>query len=75
MPGDARRADQRVRSSGGRRAERFGRRASYAYQLDAFASAVLRGAAVKTTPQDAVENMTVIDAIYTAAGMPLREPS
>jgi hypothetical protein len=36
---------------------------------------VLRGQAVKTTPQDAVENMTVIDAIYRAAGLPLRNPS
>jgi predicted dehydrogenase len=55
--------------------ERFPRRATYAYQLDAFANAVLRGAPVKTNPQDAIENMTVIDAIYRAAGLPLREPS
>ena len=64
-----------VRSADGRRVERFGRRTSYAYQLDAFAAAVLRGEPVKTTPEDAVENMTVIDAIYRAAGLPLREPS
>ncbi len=64
-----------VRSADGKRVERFSRRASYAYQLDAFAAAVLRGETVKTTPQDAVENMTVIDAIYRAAGLPLREPS
>ncbi|MGX9787217.1 Gfo/Idh/MocA family protein [Mycobacterium sp. MMS18-G62] len=64
-----------VRSANGTRVERFSRRASYAYQLDAFAAAVLRGEPVKTTPQDAVENMTVIDAIYRAAGLPLREPS
>ena len=64
-----------VRSTAGRRVERFPRRASYAYQLDAFAAAVLRGEPVKTTPLDAVENMTVIDAIYRAAGLPLREPS
>src|ERR1700739_4287403 len=64
-----------VRSSDGRRVERFPHRASYAYQLDAFAAAVLRGEPVKTTPEDAVENMTVIDAIYRAAGLPLREPS
>ena len=64
-----------VRSPDGRRVERFPRRASYAYQLDAFAAAVLRGEPVKTTPQDAIENMTVIDAIYRAAGLPLREPS
>jgi predicted dehydrogenase len=64
-----------VRSSDGKRVERFSRRASYAYQLDAFAAAVLRGETVKTTPEDAVENMTVIDAIYLAAGLPLRKPS
>ena len=64
-----------VRSTAGRRVERFPRRASYAYQLDAFAAAVLRGEPVKTTPLDAVENLTVIDAIYRAAGLPLREPS
>jgi predicted dehydrogenase len=64
-----------IRSSTGKRVERFPRRASYAYQLDAFAAAVLRGEPVKTTPEDAVENMTVIDAIYRAAGLPIREPS
>jgi predicted dehydrogenase len=64
-----------VRSSDGKRVERFPRRPSYAYQLDAFAGAVLRGEPVKTTPTDAIENMTVIDAIYRAAGLPLRQPS
>ncbi|MGB8208469.1 MAG: Gfo/Idh/MocA family oxidoreductase [Mycobacterium sp.] len=64
-----------VRSAAGKRVERFPRRASYAYQLDAFAGAVLRGEPVKTTPEDAIENMTVVDAIYRAAGLPLREPS
>jgi predicted dehydrogenase len=64
-----------VRSADGKRVERFPRRASYAYQLDAFAGAVLRGEPVKTTPEDAIVNMTVIDAVYRAAGMPLREPS
>jgi predicted dehydrogenase len=64
-----------VRANGKRRAERFGRRTSYAYQLDAFAAAVLRNEPVKTPPLDAIENMTVIDAIYRAAGLPLREPA
>ena len=59
-----------VRSAdGNRRVERFPRRTSYAYQLDAFAAAVLRGEPVKTTPEDAIENMAVIDAIYRAAGL------
>ncbi len=65
----------RVHSQRGKRVERFTHRASYAYQLDAFADAVLRGAPVRTTPADAIENMTVIDAIYRAAGLPLRRPS
>jgi predicted dehydrogenase len=64
-----------VRSAEGKRVEHFPRRTSYAYQLDAFAAAVLRGESVKTSPQDAVENMTVIDAIYSAAGLPLRKPA
>jgi predicted dehydrogenase len=64
-----------VRSAEGKRVERFSRRPSYAYQLDAFAAAVLHGEPIKTTPEDAVENMTVIDAIYSAAGLPLREPT
>jgi predicted dehydrogenase len=64
-----------VRTTDDNRVEHFPRRASYAYQLDAFTDAVLRGAPVKTTPEDAIENMTVIDAIYLAAGLPLRSPS
>jgi predicted dehydrogenase len=64
-----------VRSADSKRVERFPRRATFAYQLDAFAAAVLRGEPVKTTPHDAVENMSVIDAIYRAAGLSLREPA
>jgi len=63
-----------VRVGGARRTEHFPKRASYAYQLDAFAAAVLRGEPVKTSAADAVETMTVIDEIYRAAGLPLREP-
>jgi predicted dehydrogenase len=64
-----------VRTAEGKRVERLSRRSSYAYQLDAFAGAVLRGEPVKTSPPDSAENMAVIDAIYRAAGLPLREPS
>ncbi|MCX2933900.1 Gfo/Idh/MocA family oxidoreductase [Mycobacterium sp. CVI_P3] len=64
-----------VRSGDTKRVERFPRRSTYAYQLDAFAGAVLRGEPAKTMVEDAIENMTVIDAIYRAAGLPLREPS
>jgi predicted dehydrogenase len=64
-----------VRSANGKRGERFSRRPTYSFQLDAFAGAVLRGDPVRTSPQDAVENMSVIDAVYRAAGLPIREPS
>ncbi|MGB7870606.1 MAG: Gfo/Idh/MocA family oxidoreductase [Mycobacterium sp.] len=64
-----------VRSADGKRVERFPRRSSYAYQLDAFAAAVQCGEPVMTTPEDAIENMTVIDAMYRAAGLSLREPT
>ncbi len=55
--------------------ERFGRRSTYAYQLDAFTDAVLHGKPFPTTAGDAVKNMTVIDSIYRAAGLPLRRPA
>lgn len=64
-----------VRSATGRRLEHFPRRPTYSYQLDAFAAAVLRGEPVRTTPEEAVENMSVIDEIYRAAGLPIRMPS
>src|SRR5258708_20560667 len=63
-----------IRSPEGRRVERFPRRPSYAYQLDAFAAAVLRGEPLKTPPHDAIENMTVIDGIYRPARLPLPHP-
>lgn len=54
---------------GGRRREIPSRRPTYAYQLDAFCDAVLRGMRAETDPRDAVANMAVIDAVYRAAGM------
>lgn len=64
-----------VRSQGGRRTEKISRRSTYAYQLDAFVAAVRHGEPVLTSAQDAVATMTVIDAIYAAAGLPLRQPA
>jgi len=58
-----------VASGGRRRRELTSRRPTYAYQLDAFCDAVLRGRPVLTPPADAVANMTVIDAVYRAANM------
>jgi predicted dehydrogenase len=64
-----------VRTQDGRRTEHLTRRPTYAYQLDAFVGAVRDGEPVLTDPADAIANMTVIDAIYRAAGLPVRQPS
>ncbi|SDJ76687.1 Predicted dehydrogenase [Lentzea albidocapillata subsp. violacea] len=58
-----------------RSSETFGKRATYDYQLDAFTDAVLHGKPFPTTADDAVKNMTVIDSIYRAAGLPVRRPT
>jgi len=48
---------------------------TYWYQLRAFRDAVRDGGPVLTPPADSIANMTVIDAIYTAAGMQPRQPT
>ncbi len=58
-----------VRSGGARRIEIPARRPTYAYQLDAFCDAIRRGQPTLTSPDDAVANMRVIDAVYRAANM------
>ncbi len=61
-----------VAADGYTRRERVRGEPSYTYQLRAFAAAVRHGDPVLTTPEDAVANMTVIDAVYQAAGLPRR---
>jgi len=53
--------------------EHLGNRSSYTYQLEAFAAAVRGGAPVVTDAEFAVRNMALVDASYTAAGLPVRE--
>ena len=48
---------------------------TYWYQMRAFVAAVRDGAPVLTPPADAVRNMRVIDAMYTAAGLRPRLPT
>jgi len=57
------------------RVETLGKRSSYTYQLEAFASAVHMGTSLPIDSQDAVSNMRLIDACYRAAGMPPRPAS
>jgi predicted dehydrogenase len=59
----------RVKSGGDARTERFSRRPTYEYQLEAFCAAVLHGETTLTPPADSIANMRVLDAIYVAAGL------
>ena len=65
----------KVTTASGTRKERFSRKATYDYQLEAFAAAVEDGASFPTTSADAIRTMELIDSIYTAAGLPLRQPT
>jgi predicted dehydrogenase len=59
----------RVKVGGTARTEKFPKKPSYEYQLEAFCAAVLRGAPTLTPPADSIAQMRVIDAIYLAAGL------
>jgi predicted dehydrogenase len=65
----------KIETSSGTRREKFSRRATYDYQLEAFAAAVEDGAQFPTTASDAIRTMELIDSIYVAAGLPPRQPS
>ena len=62
----------RVTRDGTTRTEKFTRRTTYKFQLDAFCDAVLHGTPTLTPPTDSIANMRILDAIYLAAGMSLR---
>jgi len=59
---------------GHRRRERFGGETTYVHQLRAFAAAVAGDPAANLTPPaDSIATMTLIDDIYRAAGLPVRQ--
>ena len=58
-----------IRTPDGTRIERCGTRASYTYQLEAFADHVQHGSPVPLSLADAVANMALVDDAYRAAGM------
>ena len=60
----------RVVSPAASRARRVAGEPSYDMQLRAFVAAVREGRSVPTGPEDAIGNMTAIDAVYAAAGRP-----
>jgi predicted dehydrogenase len=61
-----------LHTAASRRREHFSGDTTYTYQLRAFVDAVQRGAPLPTDGRDAVANMRVVDALYTAAGLRLR---
>jgi predicted dehydrogenase len=65
----------RVETPAGTRSERLAGPSTYACQLAAFVRAVREGAPVPTGVDDAIANMTLIDAAYAAAGLEPRRPS
>lgn len=62
----------KIRTEAGVRRERVPGGSTYAAQLEAFAEAVRDGTEPITTIADAVNNARVIDALYLAAGLPVR---
>ncbi len=65
----------KVTTTLGTRRERFSRRPTYDFQLEAFRAAVEEGASFPTTAADAIRTMELIDAIYLAAGLSPRLPT
>jgi predicted dehydrogenase len=61
-----------VRTSAGSRSEVASKGRTYDHQLSAFCDAVLRGGPNLTPPSDSVTTMSIIDAVYEAAGLPVR---
>jgi predicted dehydrogenase len=57
------------RTGGSWTSEKFPKKPTYAYQLEAFRDAVVDGKPFFTTTAEAVKNMRAVDAIYRAAGM------
>ena len=62
----------KIRSPAGVRRERVPGGSTYGTQLVAFAEAVHTGTQPVTSVADSVKNMRVIDAVYLAAGLPVR---
>ena len=62
----------KVRTKDGVRRERVPGGSTYAAQLEAFIEAIRTGTEPITNISDAVKNMRVIDAVYLAAGLPVR---
>lgn len=69
--------DDRIDVSNGaeQRTEELGKKSSYTYQLEAFADHIRNDAPIFTDADDALVQAEFIDAVYEAAGLPLRPSS
>ncbi len=65
----------RVRRGSTARSERVRGPATYTMQLRAVVDALRSGQPTLTEGEDSIANMRVIDAVYGAAGLPLRQPT
>lgn len=61
-----------IRTRTGVRTEQLGRRSSYIYQLEALRAHLLDTAPFPLDTADAVANAELVDAVYLAAGLPVR---
>ncbi|MYU09971.1 Gfo/Idh/MocA family oxidoreductase [Streptomyces sp. SID8361] len=61
-----------VRTPAGERTEELGKRSSYTYQLEAYATHLRHGTPLPLDAEDALTTMSLIDACYRAAGFPPR---
>jgi predicted dehydrogenase len=64
-----------ITKDGASTVEHHGDQTSYTYQLQAFARHVRQGDPIHSDARDALAQAIIIDACYTAAGMPLRAES
>jgi predicted dehydrogenase len=64
-----------VTVDGNKRTEELGKKTSYTYQLEAFADHIRNNAPIYTDAEDALVQAEFIDAVYQAAGLPLRPSS
>ena len=61
-----------LRVGGTETTEQLASQTTFRHQLVAFVAAVHSGASLPTGGTDAIDNMELIDAVYRAAGMPVR---
>lgn len=64
-----------VTVDGQTRTEEMGKKSTYTYQLEAFADHIRNDAPIFTDAEDALVQAEFIDAVYSAAGLPLRPTS